>query len=206
MPTPQTQNDLPKIRLDSLKTLSLHVVSSAITQANLTRIQAPILQHLTIQPRYKGAGNNYIVDAIQNFLPMIHPSIKHANVVDLHLGHYLVDIRTPSNLPDPHASIDISIYYDSSARTVQTFLDNTIHSSASHTPIRLSIPESPTLEWSDLGKILGFLDEVVKLSTGEIRSDPLRNLFQFLSTPLDAFGRKKWPFPNLKTIVFPSNS
>ncbi|KAG8922662.1 hypothetical protein FRC01_013753 [Tulasnella sp. 417] len=207
MPASQGEDNLGAIKLDSLETLTLYRASSSVTQAILIRIRAPILQHLAILSRWDDGSNTsgQFIDRIPHFLPMIHSSINNANNVELTLRHSSISIRTSGN-----PRIDITIDHNSSAHTLQIFLRNIIHGSASRTPIRLSIAQVPEIEWSDLGKMLSSLDGVVELSVEDLRGDHQHDLFRFLSTPSDASGRGnshlKWPFPYLKKLVLPFNT
>ncbi|KAG9044446.1 hypothetical protein FS837_008119 [Tulasnella sp. UAMH 9824] len=203
--------DPPLVDVPHLQSLRVWDVSASSTQHILSRIRAPTLTELVVNPTMYRVDtyhlSTFLDAALGHFNQTIRSGIEHAHGLYVSINSDNTSISVSTRRADSpglpkNEDVMLEFYHQPILEGLQLCLAFLLPSPPLCPPISLDIFELSDVMESDLYWMLesGINDKVTEVYLRTFQDEPF---LSFLCTARNCGGTAKWPFPRLKTLTLP---
>ncbi|KAG8892013.1 hypothetical protein FRC01_014395 [Tulasnella sp. 417] len=201
------RQDILPVEMPYLKSLQLSQLLTSSTESILSRIRAPPLRKLVVQPAQAFATwahwPTFFDASLLHFSPTIVSSITHAQslAISIYAPRARICVSTVQE-SDWNEGIKIDFDHPQGCSGLQSCLEPLLRNVPVCPQISLTIMALMNVPETDL---LWILDSEVndKVTEISIRNPADDSFLAFLCKARDQAGISKWPFPKLKRLLLP---
>ncbi|KAG8897600.1 hypothetical protein FRC01_011252 [Tulasnella sp. 417] len=197
--------DIPLVEAPDLESLSLSDVT--YTQDILSRIRAPTLTKLVVEPALYLEDTYYLPTfldvALGHFSQTIRSGIERAHSfhISVDSGNLSISTRHRDSPDIPkNEEIMLDFYHQPASKGLQMCLEFLLPSSPLCPPITLDILTLDNVSESDLQWMLES-DINSRVTEISLRASPDKSFLSFLCTGRNIAGAIKWPFPRIRRLT-----